>query len=187
MKIRLFLGRLAGFVLFSLNNLAAEYRREILRKKLGRIGFGGTLGDNIQMSAPEKVQLGDNVHIGRDAWIRAEGGLVIGSNTHISRNVTIYTINHDYGGERLPYDDKIVKKPVLIGENVWIGMNVSIAPGTKIGEGAIIALGACVSGEVPPLSIVGHQRLRVLGQRDAKHYHRLKDLGHFGGADGREI
>lgn len=53
-----------------------------------------------------------------------------------------------------------------------------------IGEGAIIAWGACISGEIPPLAIVGHQRWRMIGQRDPEHYQRLKESGAFGGPDG---
>lgn len=187
MSLRYFLGRIASYSIISINRLAADYRRTVLRTKLGHVGSGGALGDNLQISAPDKVWLGNNVHIGRDGWIRAEGGLTIGDNTHISRNVTIYTVNHDYRGSRLPYDEKLVCKPVVIGENVWIGMNVSIAPGTTIGEGAIIALGACVSGEVPPLVIVGQPSWRILGRRDSEYYWLLKNAKQFGGPDGIAI
>lgn len=182
--LRRFLQKSAALILDVLQHLANEHRTAMLRARIGHIGAGGTLGTDLTITAPHRLWLGDNVHIGRHAWIRAEGGLKIGSHTHISRNVTIYTINHDYQGVRLPYDETLVQKPVTIGENVWIGMNVSIAPGTDIGDGAIIAMGACVSGKVPPLAIVGHQKWRVIGQRDPIHYRKLVESGAFGGADG---
>ena len=70
----------------------------------------------------------NNVHIGENAFIRAEGGLFIGENTHVSRNLMLYTVNHNYKGKNVPYDETVIKKPVHIEKNVWIGMNVNILP-----------------------------------------------------------
>jgi len=141
------------------------------------------LGDFV-ITGIENAEIGDNVHIGANCYIRAEGGLVIGDHAHFSRNLVIYTINHNFNGLRLPYDETMTSKPVHIGKNVWIGMNVCIAPGTIIGDGAIIGMGATVSGEVPPLAIIGGQKWRQLSQRDAAHYERLEAAGEYGGVQG---
>jgi maltose O-acetyltransferase len=93
-------------------------------------------------------------------------------------------MNHDYLGTALPYDDQRILKPVDIGRNVWIGMNVCIAPGSKIGDGAIVGMGAVVSGEVPPLAIIGSPAFRILGTRDATHYEELEASGRYSGASG---
>ncbi|MEX1019312.1 MAG: acyltransferase [Litorilinea sp.] len=137
------------------------------------------------ITAPHHAKLGNNVRINRGAYIRAEGGLTIGDNTHIARNVTIYTINHDYRGDALPYDEGLIKKPVVIGENVWIGINVTIVPGASIGDGAIIGAGSVVAMDVPPLAIVGSAPLRILKYRDREHYEHLKAANRFGGEDGK--
>jgi acetyltransferase-like isoleucine patch superfamily enzyme/2-polyprenyl-3-methyl-5-hydroxy-6-metoxy-1,4-benzoquinol methylase len=142
-------------------------------------------GDKHTLTAPECVEIGENVHINNNSYIRAEGGVSIGDNTHISRNLVLYSINHDFNGEAIPYDDKMIKKRVIIGRNVWIGMNVCITPGTIIGDGAIIGMGTVVSGEVPPLSIVGSQKWRVIGKRDKDHYERLNNERLFGGINGK--
>lgn len=132
----------------------------------------------------ENAEIGDNVHIGDNCYIRAEGGLTIGDHAHISRNFVLYTINHNFTGARLPYDETMTSKPVHIGKNVWIGMNVCITPGTTIGDGAIIGMGATISGNVPPFAIVGGQKWRQLGQRDVEHYQRLELAGAYGGIQG---
>jgi len=141
----------------------------------------------VQLSGAKYIEIGQNVHIGDSAFIRGEGGLVIGDNTHISRNLVLYTVNHRYKGDRLPYDDTVIKKPVEIGRNVWIGMNVCITPGSKIGDGAIIGMGSVISGEVPPLSIVGNQKIRILGYRNLQHYEALEIAKAFGGVNGRVL
>lgn len=45
---------------------------------------------------PEKLTLGDDVFIGRNFFIRAKGGIAIGSYTHISRNVVLHTVNPSF-------------------------------------------------------------------------------------------
>ncbi len=122
----------------------------------------------------EQMEVGDNVFINRDAVIRAQGGLTIGDNVVIARNVTIYTYNHNFRGQALPFDQTSVYEPVTIGDNVWIGINVTIVPGVQVGEGAIIAAGAVVSRDVPPLAIVGSAPQKILGYRDQEHYNELK-------------
>ena len=130
------------------------------------------------------MEVGNNVHFGDNAFIRAEGGLTIGDNTHISRNLVLYTINHQAEGARIPYDEQLVAKPVTIGRNVWIGMNVCIAPGTTIGDGAIVGIGTVVFGDVPPLSIIGSPPWSIIGQRDEARYKRLDREQAYGGPDG---
>jgi acetyltransferase-like isoleucine patch superfamily enzyme len=138
----------------------------------------------IQLFGVEHVEIGRNVHIGENAFIRAEGGLTIGDNTRISRNLVLYTMNHRYEGLRLPYDDGRDHAAVTIGKNVWIGMNVCITPGTIIGDGVVVGMGTTVSGTVPPLSIIGSQKWRLLGQRDAEHYRQLEEAGAYGDPNG---
>lgn len=155
----------------------------LLMQSLGSCGVGVRIQGPIRITDPSKVFIGHNVHIGENAFISSEGGLVIGDNTHISRNLVLYTINHQYKqATLLPYDSRLEKKPVTIGRNVWIGMNVCVAPGTTIGDGVIIALGTVVSGTIPPLTIVGNQKWRVLGYRDLEHYQQLETEQSYGSA-----
>lgn len=156
-------------------------------KNLGKCGEGVRIVSPAVIVAPEKIQVGHNVHIQENSFIRAEAGLKIGDNTHISRNLVLYTANHNYKGERLPYDETFMNKPVEIGRNVWIGMNVCIAPGTIIGDGAIVGMGTVVSGIVPPLAIIGAAKWNLLKYRDKDHYAGLDEKGRYGGIGGYPI
>ncbi|HLR25862.1 MAG TPA: acyltransferase [Fodinibius sp.] len=140
-----------------------------------------------KFSGFEQATIEQNVHIGDNVHIRAEGGLFIGANTHISRNFVCYTMNHDYEGKRLPIDDTDIHKPVHIGKNVWIGMNVVVAPGTVIEDGVIVGAGCTVAGHVPALSIIGSQKYRLLKKRDEEHYNRLENESQYGGISGRPL
>jgi acetyltransferase-like isoleucine patch superfamily enzyme len=141
----------------------------------------------IRLSGAESMTVGRNVHIGENAFIRAEGGLTIGDNTRISRNLVLYTVNHRHEGNVLPFDDGSIRKPVVIGRNVWIGMNVCVTPGTVIGDGVIVGMGTTVSGEVPPLAIIAGQKWRVIGQRNEEHYRELDAAKRYGNIFGKPL
>lgn len=156
-------------------------------RTLGRMqscGIGVRINGRIFISQPRTVCLGNNVHIGENAFFRTEGGLTIGDNTHISRNVSIYTVNHDYMGRALPYDDMEIPKPVAIGKNVWIARGVSIVPGVRIGNGAVIGMGACVTRDIPPLAVAGGNPAEVVKYRETEHYQNLSKECRYGGANG---
>lgn len=158
-----------------------------LKEMLQSCGRGCRFNGRAYISNPNRVAIGNNVHIGDNAYIKSKGGLTIGDNTHISRNVTIYTVNHNYHGGALPFDDIYNHKPVLIGKNVWIGMNVSITPGVTIGDGAIIGMGTLITEDVPSMAIVGGQSPRIVRKRDQIHYENLEKNNRFGGVMGKSI
>lgn len=128
--------------------------------------------------------MGNNVHINDGAYIRAEGGVEFGNNVHISRNFTLYSRNHRYEGDLIPYDSVNIGKPVRIADNVWVGMNVSVAPGVHIGEGAIIGMGVVLTKDVAPFEIVVPVKPIAIGGRDTERYADLVGKERFSGASG---
>lgn len=124
---------------------------------------------------PEKCILGDHVHLGRNFYIRATGGLSVGSYTHISRNVTIHTVNHNINGELLPYDRNDISKSISIGNYVWIGMGACILPGVRIGDGSVIGMNTTISKDVEENSIVVGSQQRIVGYRDVAHTKKLNE------------
>ena len=97
----------------------------------------------------------------------------------------IYSQNHDYRGECLPYDLKSIHKPVTIGKNVWIGMNVCISPGVSIGDGAIIGIGSVVSKDLESGAIFVAKGGKQVSKRDLSHYDLLENSSRYGGVNGR--
>ncbi len=163
------------------------YESYRLPRRLGAFGEGSQVNGRLDVTHPENVFIGRNVHIGFNTILRAEAKIAIGDNTHMGRNLAVWTANHNFEGERLPYGEELVKDSVTIGKNVWIGAFVRIAPGVTIGDGAIVGLGAVVTKNVPPLAIVGNQPLRVLKHRDRERYDRLEAAALYGGQRGRPL
>ena len=97
------------------------------------------IGLNIVCS--ELIQIGDDVHIGRDVWIRDNNG----GHTVVIKG----------------YKDKA---PVTIGDHVWICSNVSITKGVTIGDGAIISANSVVTTNIPAHCIASGNPARVVAE-----------------------
>ena len=132
-----------------------------------------------QIWGADSLRLGRNIHIGRHTEIMAEGGITIGDHVVISYSCVLWSIDHRYEGDSLPYDKARIRRPIVIRDNVWIGRNVIVGGGVTIGEGAVVAMGSVVTRDVPPLALVGGNPARVLKFRDAARYAKNKAEGRF--------
>lgn len=129
---------------------------------------------------PEKIVLGDNIRIGYGCFLFGKGGIVIGDNSILSRNITIYSSNHDFKSEDfIPYNNNYINKPVVIGNGVWIGMGVMITPGVSIGDGAIIGMGCVISKNVLPGEIVVGAGQRTVANRDMIKFYKNVSSGNI--------
>ncbi len=169
------------------NKIIQVYLNRYYSKKMKHFGKGTRISGFSRISGLENIEIDDNVMIGENAFIRGEGGLKIGANCHFSRNVVLYTHNHNYEGIVLPYDNTFRYRKVIIEKNVWVGMNVIILPGAHIKEGAIIGAGAVVGGVVEPLAIVGAALGKPIKSRDKEHYDTLEKEKRYGGPNGVPI
>jgi acetyltransferase-like isoleucine patch superfamily enzyme len=145
-----------------------------LIRRFKKVGKNLRLENGMFIKNPENMEIGENVKIGKNAHINAGGGLKVGNNTIISHRFTCITTNHDYKGKPpfrsrdgidRPFRDKNLKKPVVVGDNVWIGINVTVIGGVKIGDNSIIGMGTVITKDVPKNSIVGSQPFRILKKR----------------------
>lgn len=173
MEIARILGRL-GNLRESLTR--RYYRAALFRRCVGgdRVILGPDVWWNFHLVQPERLRIGEGTVLNGECYINAQGGVSIGRYCHVGKGLTIYSSNHNHRSSvAIPYDDKDVLKPVIIGDCVWIGANVSILPGTTIGDGAILAMGAVVRGDVAACAIVGGNPAKVVGSRDKATFERL--------------
>ena len=160
------------------------YRIKLLSKWYGRQIYKNakSIGKNLSVRAYSCVNkdtiLGDNVNF-NGLQIHGAGKVSIGNHFYSGVECLIITSNHNYEGDKIPYDETYIYKDIEIGDFVWLGSRVMILPGTKIGEGAIIQGGAVVHGEIPPYAIAGGNPAKVFKYRDIEHFKRLKKEGKF--------
>jgi chloramphenicol O-acetyltransferase type B len=122
--------------------------------------------------------LGKNVSFnGMD--IGGAGKVKIGDNFHSGVGCKILTQIHNYEGRALPYDDEIIAKDTIIGDNVWFGDDVTVLGGIIIGNGAIIQAGSVVVSSIPDYGIAGGHPAKVFKSRNIEHYNKLLEEKKF--------
>lgn len=59
---------------------------------------------------------------------------------------------------------QLVRRPVIIEDDVWIGPNAAILKGVRIGAGAFVEAGALVTRDVPPRARVIGNPAQIVGE-----------------------
>ena len=129
---------------------------------------------NFYCKFTRNVEIGDYCHF-NGCKCYGDGRIVFGSHFHSGKNIRILTTFHNYENDnRLPYDDTVVTKDVIIEDNVWLGQDVLILGGVTIGEGAVIQAGSVVCRNVPRLAVAGGHPATAFKYRDQERYDRLR-------------
>jgi acetyltransferase-like isoleucine patch superfamily enzyme len=183
---------LATLSFFKINKLVNKFQNlidaievsELSKKYNTPINFvrQGKGGLTISSSHEEhsKFIIDKTSHLKSNTFIECTGGVTIGRYFHTGRGLTIFSTNHNYESESfIPYDEVIIKKPVVIGDFVWFGSNVTIVPGVTIGEGAIVGSGAVITKDVPPYAVVGGNPAVVIKMRNIELFNKLKAENKF--------
>ncbi len=136
------------------------------------------LGRGVRIAFPERLALGKHISIGPACYLQAQGGITIGDHSVLGSRVVVLSHNHNYlSPTRLPYDEREVLRPVILGRYVWVGMGSMICPGATVGDAAVVLMGSVVTRDVPPMSIVGGNPAVVVGGRDEERTRKLMDEG----------
>lgn len=146
-----------------------------LRKFIRR---GKNLKINGKCRFDASIVVGNNVNF-NGMEIKGNGKVKIGDNFHSGRECLILTSFHNYEGSKIPYDETVISKEVIIKNNVWFGERVIILGGVTIEEGAIVQAGSVVVSNVGKCEIVGGSPAKVFKKRNVEHYENLKEARKF--------
>ena len=143
-------------------------------------GNGTVIEQPFHLTTPEAAVIGSDSYIGPQSYIAADGGLEIGDGVMIGPMVYIQTSNHNYDStdlQALPYDNRIIRRPIRIDSFAWLGGRVTLTPGVHIGAGAIVGAGSVVTEDVPERGIVAGNPARLIGYRDREQFAQLAARG----------
>lgn len=138
---------------------------------LGKFGRSSWLSPYGTYLYKKKIRVGDDVYIGKGAYISATEGLHIGNGVAIGPEVMIMGGDHkfDVAGKKMhQLKSGGENRVITIEDDVWIGGRVTILKGVTVGEGAIIGAGAIVTRNVSPYSIYAGNPARRIGVRFKK-------------------
>ena len=127
-------------------------------------------GQNVSVHMPvcisgaENITVGDNASLGAFVQMWGEGGIQIGNRVMIGSHTAITSLTHDYRAECM--QKTLLRRRVVIGDDVWIGAHCVVMPGITVGKGAVVGAGSIVTKDVEPYSIVVGDPARLLKYRE---------------------
>lgn len=151
MKFRLFI-----FEIVSVTNLKifVGFRYIVLKSIIHRMGDNVYIGKNTTIKNPQNIAIGSNVSIHDFSYIEGHGGLYIGNNVSIANSTIIISSDHTWFDKDKPIKyNPIMKKPIVIKDDVWIAAGVRILGNVTIGERSVIGAGAVVNKDISPNSL----------------------------------
>lgn len=147
----------------------------LIRQKNIHLGNNSTFGRGTVFYAPTKINIGDNVYIGK--YCTLETDIIIKDDVLLGNNIgLIGKYDHDYTqiGTSIKdspqirdadYSFKGKGLKIEIENDVWIGYGSIIVSGVTIGRGAIVAAGSVVLNDVEPYSIVAGNPAKLMKMR----------------------
>lgn len=130
------------------HSLFTIYYRLRLKKCGKKVDFSTTM----IIRNPRNIEIGDFCSFSNFVILDGHDRITIGSNCMFANNSVIATATHD---DRMdPMNSVMLKRPVVIGNNVWFGIGATVLPGLIIGDGAIIGARALVTRNVPPRAVI---------------------------------
>lgn len=163
-----------------------EVQQALIDSETVRIGEGCFIAPEARIFAEpgRTVVIGNRVAIAADAFIHGPvviadevsinarasldggaAGIRIGQGTRIATGATIYAFDHGMAPDRPIREQPVKSKGIVIGSDVWVGANAGVVDGVTLGDHAVVGMGAVVTRDVAPWSIVAGVPARPIGDR----------------------
>jgi putative colanic acid biosynthesis acetyltransferase WcaF len=136
-------------------------RPSILRLFGARVPLRFLVSGTVRVHFPWLLEMGVDGAIGDRVTIYNLGGISIGNRAVISQDAYLCGGTHDYGIATYP----LIRKRIVVEDDVWIGAGAFIGPGVTIGQGAVVGARAVVFKDVPAWKVVAGNPARVLKDR----------------------
>ena len=147
------------------NTVIAIYNEMIIEDNV-TIGSNCEIGHGHTPLKNTPVHIGSNTAILPGVSIDTTGGIDIGKNVIITKEVVIYTHEHNFKRDQLIITQGITHVPgTTIGDDVYIGYHSTILGGVKIASGAVIGAMSIVTKDVSEYSIVAGSPAKKIGDR----------------------
>ncbi|RZI81226.1 MAG: acyltransferase [Rubrivivax sp.] len=115
-----------------------------------------------------RIEIGDDVTIGRHVTITATTRVVIGAGSLFSEGVYVSDAGHDvFGTGSLPLVERPLLElgPVHIGPRCFIGFRACVLPGVTLGEGCVVGAQSVVTRSFPAGSVIAGAPARLLRRK----------------------
>lgn len=167
--------------------LGFKWRRLSIYAQGVQFGENLLVEPGVRIDGHGRVELGDNVWLGRGVYINVWPGakLAIESNTYIGRYTIILAhgavrighhgmiapychitdVNHGTAPGELMRNQPLTSEPIDIGPDVWIGAGASVLPGVRIDAGCVVGARAVVTKDLSAYTVAVGVPAKVIRSR----------------------
>lgn len=140
-----------------------------------RAGNALHIGANCRLWAPDHIEIGNSVYLGKDVSIECNAKIgdfvlianrvaLVGRHDHNFRVIGVPVRFSPWIGSCYP-PSPYRNEEAVIESDVWIGFGAIILSGVRIGKGSVVAAGSVVTRDVPQYAIVGGNPATQIGHR----------------------
>ncbi len=110
------------------------------------------------------ITIGNDVYIGRQCFMTATRGLVIGDGSVFGDNVYLGDSLHGTDPTKglIMRQNLESKGPIVIGDNCFLGYRVAVTPGVTLGEWCVVGANSVVTKSFPPYSMIAGAPARMI-------------------------
>jgi putative colanic acid biosynthesis acetyltransferase WcaF len=119
-------------------------KASLLRLFGARVGKALVIKPRVNIHFPWKLNIGDHVWIGEEAFLLNFEKLTIGSNVCISQRSMLCGGNHNYKDPSMPFRNQ----PITLLDGSWIGACCFVGPGVTVGYDSVITAGSIVTSDI---------------------------------------
>ncbi|TVQ60380.1 MAG: colanic acid biosynthesis acetyltransferase WcaF [Phycisphaerales bacterium] len=161
-KVRRALWMLVGQPLFSFTfHDWYGLRNWWLRRFGATIAPTARLRPSVKIEQPWRLTVGADTMVGDHAILYCLGPVTIGDHCSISQFAHLCAGTHDYTRP----DMRLVKLPIVVGNEVWIAADAFVGPGVTIGDGAVVGARTSVYKDLEPWKVYAGNPARAIKDR----------------------
>ncbi|MFF3500963.1 DapH/DapD/GlmU-related protein [Streptomyces sp. NPDC003247] len=124
----------------------ARWRPALLRAFGARVGQRVLIRRGVRVHWPWKLDVGDDVWIGEDAWILNLEPVTIGSDCCVSQSALLCTGSHRRRSATFEFDNG----PIRLEPGSWVAARAVVLRGVTVGRGAVVGAGAVAHRDLAP-------------------------------------
>ncbi|MFF5859399.1 DapH/DapD/GlmU-related protein [Streptomyces sp. NPDC012751] len=128
----------------------ARWRPAVLRAFGARVGRGVLIRRGVRVHWPWRLEIGDDVWIGEDAWLLNLEPITIGSDVCVSQGAFLCAGSHRRTSPTFEFDNG----PIRLEPGSWVAARAVVLRGVTVGRGAVVGAAAVAHRDVGPGSVV---------------------------------
>lgn len=121
----------------------------ILRIFGAKVGHHVVIKPWVKIKFPWKLEIGNYVWLGEEAWIDNLSEIKLGNHVCISQGALLITGNHNY--KKASFD--LFSKGIDIEDGAWVGAKSIVSGGVKLGSHSVLSVGSFTSKDLAAFTI----------------------------------